>query len=61
MSVETATYISRQIPYSGVLNEEALELIEHNADTVLEEIGIEFRDAPDALALWSRCRCRCGW
>lgn len=52
VSVETATFISRQIPYSGVLNEEALELIEHNADTVLEEIGIEFRDAPDALALW---------
>ncbi|MBT5153011.1 MAG: trimethylamine methyltransferase, partial [Gammaproteobacteria bacterium] len=51
-SVETAAYISRQIPYSCVLNDEALELIEHNADTVLEEIGIEFRDTPDALALW---------
>ena len=35
-----------------MLDQEALELIEHNAETVLEEIGIEFRDFPRALALW---------
>ena len=52
VSVEIESYISRQIPYSGLLNEEALELIEHNADTVLEEIGIDFRETPDALLLW---------
>jgi trimethylamine--corrinoid protein Co-methyltransferase len=33
-------------------SEEQLALIEHNADTVLEEIGIEFRDFPKALALF---------
>ena len=30
---------------------EGLELIEHNADTILEQVGIDFRDAPDALEL----------
>src|SRR5690606_38792263 len=38
------TYIKRQIPLYEVLNEEGLALIEANADTVLEEIGIEFRE-----------------
>ena len=46
------THIDRGIPYFDVLNEEALALIEHNAETVLEEIGIDFKDAPDALTLW---------
>ena len=48
----TAAYIKRNIPYFDVLNDEALELIEHNAETVLEEIGIEFNDFPQALALF---------
>ena len=47
----SAPYIERKIPYFEVLNDEALELIEHNADTILEEIGIEFREFPEALAL----------
>src|SRR5690606_17464321 len=46
------TYIKRDIPLYEVLNEEGLALIEANADTVLEEIGIEFRDDAEALALW---------
>lgn len=49
--MSTVPYIDRKIPYYELLNDEALELIEHNADTVLEEIGIEFRDYPDALKL----------
>ena len=50
-SAASAPYIERKIPYFEVLNDEALELIEHNADTILEEIGIEFREFPEALAL----------
>ncbi|MEL7184984.1 MAG: trimethylamine methyltransferase family protein, partial [Pseudomonadota bacterium] len=46
--VASAAYIDRKIPYFELLNEEALELIEHNADTVLEEIGIEFKEFPRA-------------
>lgn len=48
----TAAYIDRKIPYFDLLSDEALELIEHNADTVLEEIGIEFKDFPKALELF---------
>jgi trimethylamine--corrinoid protein Co-methyltransferase len=45
-------YITRKIPYYEVLDEEALAKLEHNADTILEEVGIDFRDDPEALALW---------
>ena len=34
-------FITRSIPVYRTLSEEALELIEGNADTVLEEIGID--------------------
>ena len=47
-----APYIKRNVPVYGVLDEAGLEQIERNADIILEEIGIDFRDDPDALALW---------
>ena len=47
-----APYISRQIPVYDVLSAEGLEIIEANADTILQETGIEFRGDPEALALW---------
>ncbi len=46
------TYIKRQLKPFEVLDEEGLALIEANADTILEEIGIEFRDDAEALELW---------
>jgi len=45
-------YIERNIPYYEILNEEGLALIEKNADILLEEIGVEFRDFPKALDLF---------
>ena len=45
-------YIVRKIGVYEVLDEEGPQLIERNADKVLEEIGIEFRDDAEALALW---------
>ncbi|NNK79047.1 MAG: trimethylamine methyltransferase family protein [Litoreibacter sp.] len=50
--IECAKYIERNIPNFEVLNEEALEIIEANAETVLEEIGVAFVDNPEALKLW---------
>ena len=50
--VEFARYIERNIPNLEILNEEALEIIEANAETVLEEIGVNFVENPAALALW---------
>src|SRR5580693_10469698 len=44
-------FITRKIPYYEVLGAEGLELLEHNADTILQEIGIDFRDDPEALQL----------
>ena len=35
VSFETARYIERNIPNFEVLTEEALQIIEHNAETVL--------------------------
>src|SRR5262249_52863518 len=40
-----------------VLSLEALEIIEANAETLLQEIGIEFRDHPRALALLKEAGC----
>jgi trimethylamine--corrinoid protein Co-methyltransferase len=51
-SVAENPFIDRKIPYYELLDEAALELIENNADTVLEEIGIEFKEFPEALALF---------
>ncbi|WP_299896669.1 trimethylamine methyltransferase family protein [uncultured Ruegeria sp.] len=50
--IETAKYIERNIPNFEILNEEALEIIENNAETVLEEIGVNFVDNPAALERW---------
>jgi len=51
-SASTLPYVTRKVPYYEVLDAEGLELIEHNAETVLEEIGIEFREDEEALKLW---------
>jgi len=48
---QQASYIERNIPYFEVLDESGLAQIEYNADTVLEEIGIEFRDDAEALQI----------
>ncbi len=50
--IEAAKFITRAIPNLEILNEEALEIIEHNAETVLEEIGVAFVENPKALERW---------
>ncbi len=52
VSVETARFIERNIPNLEILNDEALEIVEHNAETVLEEIGVAFTENPEALKRW---------
>lgn len=52
VSFETAKYIERNIPDFEVLNEEALQVIEENAETVLAEIGVNFVNNPAALERW---------
>ncbi|MFO1058582.1 MAG: trimethylamine methyltransferase family protein [Dongiaceae bacterium] len=50
--LQALPFIIRKIPLTEVLGEEGLALIERNADTILEEVGIEFRDDEEALQLW---------
>ncbi len=49
---ETAKFIERNIPNFEVLTEEALEIIETNAEIILEEVGVNFVNNPCALERW---------
>ena len=44
-------YITRNIPPLDILTDEAAEIIENNAEIILEEVGIEFKDDPEALQI----------
>ena len=47
-----AAYITRQIPEYEILGEEGLALIESNADKILLETGIDFKDDTEALEIF---------
>ena len=51
-TVKQSGYVRRQTPLYEPFTTEQLELIEANAETVLEEIGIDFRDDAEALSMW---------
>ena len=51
-------FLTRTMAPFEVLSEEGLALIEHNADTILEEVGIDFRGDADALRAAARGRRR---
>ncbi|NBQ83141.1 MAG: trimethylamine methyltransferase [Alphaproteobacteria bacterium] len=50
-------YIDRKIGVLPVLSEEGLELIEANADRILAEVGMEFRDDPEIIAIFAEAGC----
>lgn len=52
-----ASYIVRNLPVTEVLGEEGLAIIEANAETILQEIGIEFRGHQRALELLKGAGC----
>ena len=52
IKIETAKYIERNIPNFETLSEEALEIIEKNAEVILEEVGVNFVNNPAALERW---------
>ena len=55
---EHIPFLTRKLAPFEVLGEEGLALIEHNADTILEEVGVEFRGDAEALRLLRRGRRR---
>ena len=50
--VERVPFLTRTLAPFEVLNDEGLSLIEQNADTILEEVGLEFRGDPEAIRLF---------
>ncbi len=50
----TPAYITRTIPYYEFLNEEGLVKLEDQADWLIQEIGLEFREDPIALDIWRK-------
>jgi trimethylamine--corrinoid protein Co-methyltransferase len=44
-------FLTRALTPVDILSEEGLALLEHNADTILERVGIDFKDHPSALEL----------
>ena len=54
LKIESAKYIERKLPNLEIYSDEALDLIEENAELLLEEIGVDFPDNPQALELWKQ-------
>ena len=50
--IEFSKYIERNIPNFEILNLEAIEIIEKNAEIILQEVGVKFVDNVPALKLW---------
>ena len=51
-AVPIPPYLQRQIKPFELVTDEQLEILEYNADTLLETVGIEFRNYPSALEMW---------
>ena len=51
-STRSVPYITRRVPVYEMASEELLTTIETNAETLLEETGIDFRDDPPTLSLF---------
>jgi trimethylamine---corrinoid protein Co-methyltransferase len=50
-------YIQRRVGVYSLLDDEGLSLIEANAETILKEIGMEFRDDPEVLGIFRDAGC----
>jgi len=51
-TIAAPAYVTRKIPYYEYLNEEGLVRLEDQADWLMQEVGLEFRDDPQALDIW---------
>ncbi|MEM9042403.1 MAG: trimethylamine methyltransferase family protein [Actinomycetota bacterium] len=48
-SMSAAAFLTRKIAPVEIVSDEGLELLEHNAETILETVGVEIRDHPGAV------------
>ncbi|MEM6932340.1 MAG: trimethylamine methyltransferase family protein [Pseudomonadota bacterium] len=51
-------YITRRIPVLNLLDPSGVAVIEHNADRILAEIGMEFRGDPEVIDIFRAAGCR---
>ena len=50
--ITAPAYVTRAIPFYEFLGEEGLTRLEDQADWLMQEVGLEFRDDPEALTIW---------
>ncbi|WP_306046678.1 trimethylamine methyltransferase family protein [Nioella sp. MMSF_3534] len=53
-SSPASPHIRRVLPFFDVLDEDQIEKLEAQVDWILQDVGIAFRDDPQAIALWQR-------
>ncbi|MCH9845718.1 MAG: trimethylamine methyltransferase family protein, partial [Alphaproteobacteria bacterium] len=53
-TLNAPNYITRNIPYVELCNEEQLVAIEAQAEWIMEEKGLAFTDSPHALEVWRK-------
>src|SRR6476620_12290105 len=51
-AMESVPYLTRKLPPVEVLSTDGLEAIEYNADTLLQEVGIEIVNYPEATEIF---------
>ena len=51
-AMDTLPYLTRKLPPVEVISTEGLEAIEHNADTLLKEVGIEVVNYPEGVEIF---------
>ncbi len=49
VTARAEAFLTRTMKPFELVSEEGLEILEHNADTILEEVGVEIRDYPSAV------------
>jgi trimethylamine--corrinoid protein Co-methyltransferase len=50
-TVASQPFLTRALKPLDIVSEEGLSLLEENADTILEQVGVDFKDHPSALEL----------
>ena len=53
-SCTPSPFIARKLPFFDPLDEEQITKLEAQVDWILENVGIAFRDDPQAIALWTK-------
>jgi len=51
--IERQPFLTSTLKPFDVMSDEGMELLEHNADTILEEVGVEIRDFPSAFKIFA--------